>query len=157
MSDRTTGFGDRVPDVPFNVRHVRVSMHHTDLLGSVYHGTFFGMFDQARTEVFRGLGYSYRDMVEDEGRLTVIVRAACEYKRPAMMDDLLAIRVQVAALGRARMSFRYDVLHAERGDLLAIGEHTFAFLDAATRRPTSAPPRLAALIRETPGFMLDGA
>jgi acyl-CoA thioester hydrolase len=142
---------------PFNVSLVRVSMHHTDLLGGVYHGTFFGLFDQSRTEVFRALGYSYRDMVEGEGRLTVIVRAACDYKRPALMDDLLAISVQVASLGRARMGFRYEVRQAERGDLLAIGEHVFAFLDATTRRPTSVPPRLARLIRETPGFLIDGA
>lgn len=135
------------------VRHVRVRMHHTDGMGAVYHGTYFDLFEEARTETFRDLGYTYRDCVEGEGRLMVIVRAACDYKRPAMMDDLLSIRVSVAALTRARLGFRYDVSHEVSGEVVAIGEQVFAFLDTATRRPISVPPRLVALIASVPGFL----
>jgi acyl-CoA thioester hydrolase len=138
----------------FNVRYLRVRMHHTDLMGAMYHGTYFDIFEEARTEVFRGLGYTYRDCTEGEGRLMVIVRASCDYKRPARMDDLLAIRVRVALLTRVRLAFRYDVSLAETGETVATGEHVFAFLAAATNRPTSVPPRLAALVRDTPGFLL---
>src|SRR5579859_7062531 len=99
---------ERQSDEQFNVRHVRVRMHHTDLMGGMYHGTYFDIFEEARTEVFRGLGYTYRDCTEGEGRLMVIIRAACDYKRPARMDDLLAIRVRVSLLTPARLGFRYD-------------------------------------------------
>ncbi len=61
------------PTLPFNVRQVRIRMHHTDAMGAVYHGTYFPLFDEARTEVFRDLGYTWRDAVEGEGRAMVIV------------------------------------------------------------------------------------
>src|SRR5487761_2760098 len=111
---------------PRNVRHVRVRMHHTDLVGAVYHGTYFDLFEDARTEVFRALGYTYRDCVEDEGRLMIIVRAACDYKRPARMDDELAIAVTVESLTRARLGFAYAVSLADTGQSVAFGQHLFA-------------------------------
>ena len=147
----TTTNGYAVP-FPRNVRHVRVRMHHTDLVGAVYHGTYFDLFEDARTEVFRALGYTYRDCVEGEGRLMIIVRAACDYKRPARMDDELAIAVTVESLTRVRLGFAYAVSLAATGQSMAFGQHMFAFLDAQTNRPTSVPPRLAALVRATPEF-----
>jgi len=148
--------GEDSPALPGNTRHVRVRMHHTDLLGAVYHGTYFDLFENARTEVFRALAYTYRTCTEEEGRLMIIVRAVCDYQRPARMDDLLAIAVTVPEMTRARLTFTYDVRMAESGQPVAHGENVFAFLDARTNRPTSVPPRLAALIRATPSFGLPG-
>jgi acyl-CoA thioester hydrolase len=122
-------------------------------MGAVYHGTYFDLFEDARTEVFRDLGYTYHDCTEGENRLMVIVRATCDYKRPARMDDLIAIRVRVSGMSKARLTFRYEVSLAETGDSIAIGEHVFAFLAVETGRPTAVPPLLAALVQATPGFM----
>ena len=137
-----------------NVRFVRVRMHHTDLVGGVYHGTFFSLFDEARTEMFRDLGYTWSDVVEGAGRLMVIVHVACDYKRPARMDDLLAIHIRIATLGKARLGFSYHVSLAETGETVAMGEQVFAFLAQHTGRPTSVPPRLVALARTTPGLLV---
>ena len=144
--------GDRGP--ARNVRRVRVRMYHTDLVGAVYHGTYFDLFEEARTEVFRALGYTYRDCVEGEGRMMIIVQAACDYLHPARMDDELAIAVRVETLTRTRLTFAYDVSLWAGGKRMALGRQVFAFLDARTQRPTSVPPRLAALIRATAEFGL---
>lgn len=151
--DLTVGSPTQKP-LPRNARRLRVRMHHTDMVGAVYHGTFFDLFEDARTEVFRALGYTYHDCVEGEGRLMIIVRAACDYKRPARMDDELEIAVRVETLTRVRLGFAYDVSLAATGEPVAYGQHVFAFLDARTNRPTSVPPRLAALVRATPEFGL---
>src|SRR6185437_12520195 len=143
--------------LPRNVRHVRVRMHHTDLVGAVYHGTYFDLFEDARTEVFRALGYTYRDCVEGEGRLMIIVHADCDYLSPAHMDDELVIAVRVEAITRARLTFVYDVSLGAGGKRAARGRQVFAFLDTKTQRPTSVPPRLAILIRATPEFGLISA
>jgi acyl-CoA thioester hydrolase len=137
-----------------NARRVRVRMYHTDLVGAVYHGTYFDLFEEARTEVFRALGYTYRDCVEGEGRLMIIVHADCDYVSPARMDDELVIVVQVEAITRARLTFVYNVSLGAGGKRVALGRQVFAFLDTLTQRPTSVPPRLAALIRATPEFSL---
>jgi acyl-CoA thioester hydrolase len=140
-----------------NARRVRVRMYHTDLVGAVYHGTYFDLFEEARTEVFRALGYTYRDCVEGEGRIMIIVHAACDYLHPARMDDELVIAVQVEVITRARLTFVYDVSLGTGGKRVALGRQVFAFLDTLTQRPTSVPPRLAALIRATPEFGLISA
>jgi len=143
-------------DLPRNVRLVRVRMHHTDLLGAVYHGTYFDLFEDARTEIFRALGYSYESCTEGEGRVMTIVRAACDYKRPGRMDALLAIAVTVPEVTRVKITFAYDVRLAVSNDIVARGENVFAFLDVHTGRPTSVPPNLVALIKETPEFGWSG-
>jgi acyl-CoA thioester hydrolase len=145
-----------LPALPSNTCHIRVRMHHTDLLGAVYHGTYFDLFENVRTEVFRALDYTYKTCTEEEGQLMLIVRAVCDYRRPARMDDLFAIAVTVPHMTRARLTFSYHVRLAESGESVAYGENVFAFLNAATNRPTSVPPRLATLIRATPPFGLPG-
>jgi len=126
--------------LPFNVRQVRIRMHHTDAMGAVYHGTYFPLFDEARTEVFRDLGYTWRDAVEGEGRAMVVVHVcvACDFKRPARIDDLVAIEVHVARLTRVRLAFRYRVTLAHSGALVATGEQTFVFYSPP---PQTGPPR----------------
>jgi acyl-CoA thioester hydrolase len=143
-------------NLPLNVRQVRVRMHHTDLVGAVYHGRYFDLFEDARTEVFRDLGYSYQTCTEDEGRLMVIVHAACDFKQPARMDDLLVVAVTVPAITRVKVTFAYDVRKAGSPTLLARGEQVFAFLDCKSGRPTSVPPLLVTLIGETAEFGWDG-
>lgn len=135
-----------------NVRLARVRMHHTDLMGCVYHGTYFDLFEDARSEMFRDLGYTYQTCAEEEGRLMVIARVACEYKRPAKMDDLLAITVTVPEITRARLTFAYEVRVVGLKPVAVLGTTVFAFLHAGTGRPTSVPPRLVALIRQVPAF-----
>jgi acyl-CoA thioester hydrolase len=155
QADQRGGADESTPphvDLPLNVRQVRVRMHHTDLLGAVYHGTYFDLFEEARTEIFRSLGYTYLSCTEEEGRLMTIVRAACDYKRPACMDALLSIAVTVPDITRAKITFAYEVRLAASNDLIARGEHVFAFLDVRTNRPTSTPPHLVALIKQTPEF-----
>lgn len=146
----------RLPALPRNARLVRVRMHHTDLLGAVYHGTYFDLFEEARTEVFRALGYYYESCTEGESRLMTIVRAACDYKRPARMDALLVIAVTVPEITRAKITFAYEVRLAESNELVARGEHVFAFIDVRSSRPTSTPPNLVALIKQTPEFGWSG-
>jgi acyl-CoA thioesterase FadM len=71
------------------------------------------------------------------------------------MDALLAIAVTVPEMTRAKITFSYDVRLAASNDLVARGEHVFAFLDVRTNRPTSVPPQLVALIKQTPEFGWD--
>src|SRR5947209_7987759 len=85
-----------------NVHITRVRSHQTDLNGVVWHGAFFGIFDDARIETFRRLDYTYARVV-DEGWQLVIRRVECDYLSPARMDDLLRVRVTVPSFSRATM------------------------------------------------------
>ncbi|MGI6357732.1 MAG: acyl-CoA thioesterase [Bacillota bacterium] len=111
---------------------VRVRYGETDQMGIAYHANYLAWFDVARTEYLRSLGPDYRQ-VEEMGLLLPVVEASCRYLAPARYDDLLQIRVELLALGAATLCFRYQVLRADDGQLLASGQTRQAFVSKDLR------------------------
>src|SRR5437667_3571532 len=96
---------------------IRVRYAETDRMGLLHHANYLVYFEQARTELLRSLGLSYKDL-EDQGYLLVIAKAEIRYRSPAQYDDLLKIRTSVARATAVRIDheylvFRDDVLLAE--------------------------------------------
>ena len=63
------------PSASVHETSVRVRYGEVDRMGVVYHGHYLAWFDQGRTEFFRSLGSSYRDL-EDSGTLLVVVETS---------------------------------------------------------------------------------
>jgi acyl-CoA thioester hydrolase len=119
---------------------VRVRYAETDRMGLLHHANYLVYFEQARTELLRSLGLSYRDL-EDQGYLLVLTKVEVNYRRPALYDDLLTIRTTVARTTWVRIDHRYEVLRD--GLLLADGATTLACVDREGR-PQALPEALRA-------------
>lgn len=105
---------------------IRVRYAETDRMGLLHHANYLVYFEQARTELLRGLGYTYRDM-EDQGFLLVLTKIEVRYKKPAYYDDMLTIVTTVERTTGVRIDHRYEV---RRGiDLVAEGNTTLACID----------------------------
>jgi acyl-CoA thioester hydrolase len=120
----------------------RVRAHQTDLNGAMYHGAFLDIFDDARIETFRHLGYTYERLVRG-GWTAIIRRVDCEFYGPARMDDPLAISVRVEKLSSATMTLRYEC--RRDAQLLALAHAVFAFLDRQGK-PTRVPSDLRQVV-----------
>lgn len=105
---------------------VRVRYAETDQMGVLHHANYLVYFEQARTELLRQQGRTYRDM-EAEGFFLVIAKAEVKYRSPARYDDLLTIRTTVTRTSPVRLEHRYEVLRD--GKLLAEGFTTLACVD----------------------------
>jgi acyl-CoA thioester hydrolase len=105
---------------------IRVRYAETDRMGLLHHANYFIYFEQARTELLRKRGMTYRDM-EDAGHLLVIVDLGCKYKKPAYYDDVLTLRTIVERVTHVKIIHRYEVLRD--GVLLAEGHSTLACVD----------------------------
>lgn len=105
-------------DVQFRVRY-----GETDAMGVVHHAQYFGYFEMGRMELFRAQGGDYRDM-EARGYLMVIIRAACDFKRPARFDDVLDLRTQVLKLSPAKLEHEYILTRG--GELIAKAQTVLA-------------------------------
>jgi acyl-CoA thioester hydrolase len=105
---------------------IRVRYAETDRMGLLHHANYLVYFEQARTELLRSQGYTYRDM-EDQGFLLVLVKVQVRYRRPARYDDLLTIRTHVVRSSTVKIEHRYEVLRD--GELLAEGETTLGCVD----------------------------
>ena len=96
----------------------------TDQMGVVYHANHFVWFEVGRVEFFRQLGFSYKEMEEQDGCHIAVVDARCRYKAPARYDDEVIVRTQLKNLRESLVHFAYDLLRAGDGLLLAEGETT---------------------------------
>ena len=103
---------------------IRVRYAETDRMGLLHHANYLVYFEQARTDLLRGLGTNYRDL-EDQGYYLVITKVDVKYKRPAHYDDILTIRTTVVKTSPVRLEHKYEVF-GPAGDLCCEGATTLA-------------------------------
>ncbi|MGA2390070.1 MAG: thioesterase family protein [Candidatus Sulfotelmatobacter sp.] len=113
-----------------NETRVRVRYAETDKMGVVYHSNHFIWFEVGRVELLRQLGFSYRDMEEEDGRFIAVVEAKCRYRAPAHYDDEVVIRTELRNVRESVIHFGYELRRADDGTLLAEGETTHIVTDA---------------------------
>ena len=110
------------------VTEIRVRYAETDRMGLLHHANYLVYFEQARTELLRQQGLTYRDM-EDQGFFLVITNVEVKYKSPAKYDDVLSIQTTVARTTPVRIEHTYEVTCD--GRRVAEGKTTLACVDRA--------------------------
>ena len=106
---------------------IRVRYAETDRMGLLHHANYLVYFEQARTELLRSMGATYRDL-EDQGFYLVVAKLEVRYKRPAHYDDLLTIRTTVTKASPVRLEHKYEVFGPD-GGLCAEATSTLACVD----------------------------
>lgn len=109
---------------------IRVRYAETDRMGLLHHANYLIYFEQARTELLRQIGMTYKDL-EDQGYLLVLTKFEVRYKSPARYDDMLTIRTTVVRTTAVRIDHRYEVLC--EGRLVAEASSTLACVNREGR------------------------
>ena len=122
----------------------RVIYGDTDQMGVVYYANYLRYFELARSEFLRAHGRSYREM-EAEGLSLPVVEATCRYVAPARYEDLLAVGIEVPAVTRVTLTFRYQVTREGESAVLCTGSTVHACLGKGGR-PARLPDWVAALV-----------
>ena len=117
---------------------IRVRYAETDRMGLLHHANYLVYFEQARTELLRSMGLTYKDL-EDQGFLLVVTKVEVKFRRPAKYDDLLTVRTTVEKTTMVRIDHRYEVFC--EGQSLAEGSSTLACVDR-NGRPQVLPESL---------------
>ncbi len=95
---------------------IRVYYEDTDFSGLVYHASHLRFMERGRTELLRELGLHQRALLEGEAGAPIffVVRAMdIDFKKPALMDDLLTVETTVRGVGGASIALAQRIL---RGD-----------------------------------------
>lgn len=101
---------------------IRVRYPETDRMGVVYHGNYFTWFEMGRTDHLRQkTGISYRDL-EESKTLFMVIKVECEYKKPALYDDLLTLKTSIVRMTAVRIEHLYELYRGNT--LLAIAKTT---------------------------------
>jgi acyl-CoA thioester hydrolase len=113
---------------------IRVRYAETDKMGVVYHANFIVWFEVGRVELLRQMGFRYRDLEREHDCHIAVADVRCRYKSPAYYDDELIVRTRLTNLRGSLLHFRYEVVRAEDGTLLAEGETTHIVVNAKFER-----------------------
>lgn len=127
------------------VLEYRVPYADTDQMGVVYYGNYLTLFERARNELMRAVGYTYK-ACEAEGWMLPVIHAELDYRSPARYDDLLEVTAWVRSMKGVRLEIACEVRRKGEDAVLVQGYTRHCFVSTRTFRPTPPPERLYAAL-----------
>ena len=109
------------------ITEYRVIYGDSDPFDVVYYANYFDFFERGRTELFRELGITYRE-VSEMGIFLPVSETYCKYHKPAQYDNLLVIETRIAYLKRVSIKFEYKIFVKGSDELLAEGYTIHGFV-----------------------------
>jgi acyl-CoA thioester hydrolase len=117
---------------------VRVYWEDTDAGGVVYHASYLRFMERARTEWLRALGVDQMAFKQATGLAFMVHRMEIDFLRPALLDDELAVTVEVKERRSASILFAQSITRAD-GAMLIQAQVRAACVDLARMQPARIP------------------
>jgi acyl-CoA thioester hydrolase len=126
---------------------VRVYYEDTDAGGVVYYANYLKYFERCRTEWLRAIGHPHADLLRDPGIAFMVRSVNLEYRKPARLDDLLQVSLEVEKISRVQIFFRQHIRRAHpnspqpenTGDELVSGTIQIVCVNFALLKSTPIP------------------
>ena len=116
---------------------VRIYWEDTDAAGIVFYANYLKFFERARTEWLRSLGFGQEQLRTDAGIAFVVSETRLRYRRPARLDDVIDVSVDVVHFGQASLEIAQEARRAD--ELLADGTIRIGCVELGTFRPCRIP------------------
>jgi len=107
---------------------LRVRYAETDAMGIVYHTNYIVWFEVGRGEYMRQRGGDYAQW-EAQSHYLPVIEVQARYLAPARYGDLVTVRTRVEEVRSRQVTFAYEVVMAETGQLLATGRTKHVCVD----------------------------
>ncbi|MDR3300582.1 MAG: tol-pal system-associated acyl-CoA thioesterase [Candidatus Accumulibacter sp.] len=91
---------------------VRIYYEDTDAGGVVYYANYLKFLERCRSEWLRSIGFEQAELLRAPGIAFVVRNVNLDYLKPARLDDLLTVSLEVEKITRAQIFFRQ---HVQRG------------------------------------------
>lgn len=114
----------------------KVCYYETDAMRVVHHSNYLRWMETARVAWLDAVGLNFRKL-EEEGLTSPVTGIEVSYKRPALFDDEVEIRLWPGHYDGLRLLFYYEIWRGE--ELLLTGLSRHCFTDLATGRVLSLP------------------
>ena len=127
--------------------NVRVHWADTDAAGVVWFGNFLRFFEEAEDELFRALGRTRMELIEDFGILMPRVEASCRFRSPVRAEEVLEIDIAVESITERRIAYRFQARERDTRRIACEGAYRVACVSQETFKATEFPPELRALFK----------
>ena len=126
---------------------VRIYYEDTDSGGVVYYANYLKYLERCRTEWLREIGHDQADLLRDPGIAFVVRSVSLEYLKPARLDDLLSVGLEVEKITKSQIFFRQHVRRQNQTvdggwDELLSGKVQIICVNASLMKITSIPALL---------------
>ena len=118
----------------FSETRLRVRYAETDRMGVVYYANYLVWMEVGRVALCKQLGFSYREMEEQDGVLLAVAEASCRYRSSARFDDEVVVKTWLEKADPRMAVFGYEMRLAEGGRVLATGRTAHVFVNAEMQR-----------------------
>lgn len=124
-----------------NCFQYRVYYEDTDAGGVVYYANYLKFFERARTDFLRSQNISQSELVKNSALVFVVRNCQIEYLKPARMDDLISVFVEVVEIGNLSIKLRQEIKLQEK--VLCVMNVEIVCVGADNFRPKKIPPEIA--------------
>ena len=114
-----------------------VASYELDSFGHVNNACFLNYLEKARCDFMRLKELNFSDFFKWH-KYPVVVRAALDFKRPALADDKLVIKGWISKHTATSFTMKYEILNRDSGQLILTGETFHVFVDD-NNRPSRMP------------------
>lgn len=119
---------------------LRVFYEDTDAGGLVYHARYLNFAERARTEMLRLAGVQQTELRAGSGVVFALRRCAVDFRRPAVLDDLVEVRSRFTAMKGATINAVQTIWRGNE-------ELTRIDVEVASIRDDGRPTRIPAAVR----------
>ncbi len=117
----------------------------TDKMGVVYYGNYAQYLEIARTEMFRDIGITYRQL-EDRGIIMPVVSMMIKYIQPLTYDEEFIIETSVPEFPGVKIDFLYHILNAQ--DIVCTKAETRLIFMNKDGKPVKAPEDIMEILKQ---------
>lgn len=101
-------------------------------MGIAYHANYLRWFEMGRSELFRHIGFTYKE-IEEKGIFLPVSEAYCKFLLPAQYDDVLIIETSIDNSVKGGMKFNYSISNENGKKILVTGHTKHAFVNSGGR------------------------
>lgn len=115
--------------------------HEIDFQGRVSNIYYIVYMEQARYLHSKSLGVDFRS-THDRNFDLVVVKTEIDFKAPISGTDTFIVTSKFSLMGKVRLVARQQIICKSDDKVAAWAEHTIAYIDRASGRPTALPDDL---------------
>ena len=98
-------------------KNIRIYYDYTDSQGFVYHSRYLDICERVRTDFLREKNIIQSVLFEKSGLLFVVRNLSIKYKKPAKLDDLVNINVDITNTSNFVIKMQQQVNLIERNQM----------------------------------------
>lgn len=125
----------------------KVHYYETDKMGIVHHSNYIKWLEEARVEMMREMGYSFKSL-EEQGIFSPVLSYTINIKHSSTFDDNVDIYMYVKSYNSVRLEIEYDLKIDDKIIATASTKHCFTNAEGLPLRLNKINSGLDQMLKE---------